>query len=234
MLASSHVLSRSQIDRLGERLKAGITTADIELLNEYRESFRDAYVTVRNIVQSLTAVEPSGRAAKSIPSIVAKLHRETTRLSQMQDIAGLRIVATDLAEQNRVVALLLGAFPDGTVIDRRQEPNHGYRAVHLVVHADDRPVEIQVRTKLQHEWAELSEAYSDFFPGVKYGDGDEDVFKTLVELSTFIELLDVLMAQLSETTDESEQRTLIEKILRGRLLLSRYMKSLKATLPSRG
>jgi ppGpp synthetase/RelA/SpoT-type nucleotidyltranferase len=37
------------------------------------------------------------------------------------------------------------------VIDRRAEPMHGYRAVHVIVFPDGAPIEIQVRTAWQHE-----------------------------------------------------------------------------------
>jgi ppGpp synthetase/RelA/SpoT-type nucleotidyltranferase len=36
------------------------------------------------------------------------------------------------------------------VIDRREKPSHGYRAVHVIVECGGRMVEIQVRTELQH------------------------------------------------------------------------------------
>ena len=50
-------------------------------------------------------------------------------------------------------------------------------AVHVVASVFDRPVEIQVRSRLQHLWAELSEKCSDVFddPSIKYGGGSESV-----------------------------------------------------------
>ncbi len=55
--------------------------------------------------------------------------------------------------------------------DRRLEPSHGYRAVH-VMHGDHRgTVEVQIRTLLQHQWAELSELFDRISPGTKYGAG---------------------------------------------------------------
>jgi ppGpp synthetase/RelA/SpoT-type nucleotidyltranferase len=52
---------------------------------------------------------------------------------------------------------------DVTVVDRRAKPSHGYRAVHVVVRESGLPVEVQVRTELQHSWTELSESLADTF-----------------------------------------------------------------------
>ena len=42
----------------------------------------------------------------------------------------------------------------------------------LIVSIDDKSVEIQVRTKLQHRWAEVSEKGADLLDrAVKYGGG---------------------------------------------------------------
>lgn len=61
------------------------------------------------------------------------------------------------------------------LIDHVKEPNHGYRAMHVVVHPDGLPVEIQVRTPLQHQWAELNEKLGDRWGrGLRYGEGPDD------------------------------------------------------------
>jgi hypothetical protein len=57
------------------------------------------------------------------------------------------------------------------VVDRRGIPVHGYRAVHLIVLPTGRPVEIQVRTLWQQEWAELFEKLADRVGrGIRYGE----------------------------------------------------------------
>ena len=79
-----------------------------------------------------------------------------------------------------MVQSLKSLFEYTTVIDRRQKPSHGYRAVHVVVSCFDKVIEIQVRTSLQHLWAELSEKISDLIgPAIKYGGGDEGVENSL-------------------------------------------------------
>ena len=65
-------------------------------------------------------------------------------------------------------------FTITSVVDRREQPSHGYRAVHVLVQEAGKIVEIQVRTSLQQLWAELSEKASDVLdPAIKYGRGPE-------------------------------------------------------------
>ncbi|HUF61269.1 MAG TPA: RelA/SpoT domain-containing protein, partial [Verrucomicrobiales bacterium] len=96
------------------------------------------------------------------------------RLSQMQDIAGCRVVVADIVRQDQLVASLATDFPSASVIDRRDNPSssHGYRAVHIVAEMSGKPIEIQIRSSLQHLWAELSEKCADVLdPAIKYGGG---------------------------------------------------------------
>jgi len=80
----------------------------------------------------------------------------------MQDIAGARVVLEGgLAEQDRVAAAICDAFSGARLHDLRAAPHHGYRAVHIVVDLDELPVEVQVRTGLQHLWAQAFEMFAD-------------------------------------------------------------------------
>lgn len=166
--------TKAQVDNLGDRLRAGSPNDDaLDLLDAYRQSFEPAYRKVVNLIRLASGDTPTGRPGKSTTSIIAKLNRETMRLSQMQDIAGCRLIVDDLESQQVTVRRLLKQLaPLGRVksVDRRRRPSHGYRAVHLIVTVDGKPVEIQVRTLYQHLWAELSESAADRYGNqVKYG-----------------------------------------------------------------
>jgi putative GTP pyrophosphokinase len=203
-------LSKTQIDRLGDRLRKGnISDDDLRLLDQYRRSFTDAYEFVAGTIRKELALEPTGRPAKSTTSITDKLRRESIRLTQIQDIAGCRLIVTDIANQELVVQSLKALFEHTTVIDRRNQPSHGYRAVHVVVNYGGKLIEIQVRTSLQHLWAELSEKYSDIVdPTIKYGGGDETIRTLLTKVSDLVAsdesndklLADVLAESSSEDT----------------------------------
>jgi putative GTP pyrophosphokinase len=181
-------LSKTQVDRLGGRLRKGnINEDDLRLLDQYRRSFSEAYDFVVKAIRKELALEPTGRPAKSTTSISDKLRRESIRLSQIQDIAGCRLIVPDIATQDSVVQSLTSLFEQTTISDRRQKPSHGYRAVHVIVNSHSKLIEIQVRTALQHLWAELSEKLSDVIdPAIKYGGGDKDFKELLIEASAAV------------------------------------------------
>lgn len=162
-------MSKTQIDKLGDRLKKGdITDDDLRLLDSYRLSYAEAFGIVNRRIRDELSLEPTGRPSKSTTSISDKLRRESIRLTQIQDIAGCRLIVADIAAQESVVESLKHLFEDAVVIDRRKQPSHGYRAVHVVVIYLDKTIEIQIRTLPQHLWAELSEKVSDIVdPAIK-------------------------------------------------------------------
>ena len=180
--------SKTQIDRLGDRLREGkISEDDLRMLDEYRLSFSAAYDFVVGAIRNELKLEPTGRPAKSTTSISEKLARESIRLSQMQDIAGCRLIVSDILKQNSVINSVSSLFEQTAIVDRREKPSHSYRAVHIIVEIEGKPVEIQIRTSLQHIWAELSEKLSDVVdPTIKYGGGDESFVKLLVTASELV------------------------------------------------
>ena len=184
----ANCLSKTQIDKLGDRLrKADSTEADLRMLDEYRLSFGDVYEAVVGAIRSELGLKPTGRPAKSTSSITEKLLRESIRLSQFQDIAGCRIVVAGIAEQDRVVEALRSLFDNVTIADRRSRPSNGYRAVHVIVSRGGKLIEIQVRTLMQHGWAELSEKASDVIdPAIKYGSGNKTAVEALLATSELL------------------------------------------------
>jgi putative GTP pyrophosphokinase len=186
-----HDLTKSQLNRIGERLRKNTATEeDVRRLDEYRISFMPAF---HKVYDELTAMglRPGGRPQKTTPSIVAKLNREKTRLSTMQDIAGCRVEVPDRFEQDRVTIKLTMRYPDAETQDRRIKPSHGYRAVHVIVTVEGKPVEIQVRTELQHHWALVTEKLSDIIDRrIKYGGGPADIQELLGEISQRVAILE--------------------------------------------
>jgi putative GTP pyrophosphokinase len=199
--------TKSQIDRLGQRLRAQtFQEAELTLLDEYRRSFGPAYDRVVETVQEVLSVPVSGRPAKSTTSIIEKLNRESIRLSQIQDIAGCRIVVSDSLEQNRAVELIAAAFENVVIQDRRTKPSHGYRAVHVIIRDEGKSIELQIRTLLQQVWAELSEKLADVSdPSIKYGGGPASVREPLDRLATavgLIERLELVVRHSASITEE--------------------------------
>ena len=67
-------LSKTQVDRLGDRLRKGIVAEeDLQQLDAYRRSYAGAYDDVVAIIRDSMLLEPTGRPAKSTTSIIEKL-----------------------------------------------------------------------------------------------------------------------------------------------------------------
>jgi ppGpp synthetase/RelA/SpoT-type nucleotidyltranferase len=124
------------------------------------------------------------RNVKAIRSIVAKLRRQTTKLVQIQDLIGCRIIIPVIADQDKWTIALSSIFPTAQIVDRRDAPTNGYRGVHLIVRGGLQRFEIQLRTALQERWATIVEKIADKLGlEIKYGAGASDVQSMLQEMS---------------------------------------------------
>jgi hypothetical protein len=153
--------SRSRLDRLGEKLaREGLTDDEQAEIDEFRDSHDAAIVEVQRALAEL-GYESTARL-KNLGTIAEKLSREHTRLTTIEDIAGARLVIDGgRFEQDQAVEQIVNRFPGARVKDRRVQPSHGYRAVHVIVDVNGRRVEIQVRTAGQDQWAQIAERLGD-------------------------------------------------------------------------
>ena len=223
--------SHGSLDRLGVRLsKTGATADDLRALDGYRRTFAPAYQYAITLVkqwvsdwnddeypETVSLMAWAGRFPKSSSSVIGKLQRQTVRLSQIRDMAGVRITTPSRFEQDLSVNELQSRFPNAIKFDRLQSPSHGYRAVHFVVPVHDRVVEIQVRTRLQDAWAQLSEKLDDRYPGTKYGTAEANPrMKLLLDASDLIARLeefdDVTTSQLDYET-VADMKYKVEQLL---------------------
>lgn len=164
------------MDKLSQRLRREPTVSDEDLdrLAVVMQTYHEVGQEVRDRLVAL-GYEATVRT-KSTTVLVDKLRRERTSIKSVHDIAGARIVQDcNRLEQDEIVAAIVSEFSDGSVPprvkDRRENPSHGYRAVHVIVTVQDLPVEIQVRTTGQDLWAQLVEALGDRWGrGIRYGD----------------------------------------------------------------
>ena len=161
------MVSNAQLDRLGRAIRDDtMTGADRALLVEMRTVWRDERQWLEHLVRGACTnptVKVSGRV-KNIGTLREKLRRMNGGLSTIRDVVGVRAVVDGTREDHIFtlyeVTMAVAEFSP-KLIDRMSDPRSGYRALHLEIrHAGVRS-EIQVRSKLQHEWAETMERFAD-------------------------------------------------------------------------
>jgi ppGpp synthetase/RelA/SpoT-type nucleotidyltranferase len=206
--------SRNAINRLGKKLAADdqFTAAESDLFEELLSAYSEAMEEVQGRLSSL-GLKATGRV-KETRTLAEKLRRQPgMQLLSLDDIAGVRLVLPGgRVGQDQVVEKIVGAFSSQLVkapIDRRKNPSHGYRAVHVIVSArDGLRVEIQVRTDLQDLWAQIIEILgSKWGRELRYGEpirnGTEPVFpqanQTRQGFYTFCQKLADIIAENEES-----------------------------------
>lgn len=210
--------SANKLKKLGKALVQGEDVANSELM----KSFMVQHVNLTNEYTKLLygvvskapdflypdqftpfsnwGLEISSRV-KSEDTMREKLARSGQHdLSRMRDVSGLRIQG-DISRRNqyllteKIVGVLESFGLECKLIDRIQEPVQGYRALHIEVNAPAGRTEIQIRTRLQSLWANVSEYAADFFgreirysvPSNPEAREFSDVLKTLSERHSGVE-----------------------------------------------
>jgi ppGpp synthetase/RelA/SpoT-type nucleotidyltranferase len=203
-------LSKRQIGLLGDRIRKAygdgtgiVPKEDLEMLQEYRLTFRDTIASVFAIVyKECQAVNKNSIITyriKRIESIIGKLKRmPKTQLDRLIDIAGCRCI---LSNDEQVYRLLTRLRENPNIyikkeIDYIKTPQtEGYKSIHLYVglsEGDGKLVEIQLRNQEQHNWATLVEI-TDFVFETKLKE-----YKEPAELLEFHRLLSVPEQDLSQ------------------------------------
>ena len=204
-------LSNKEIDRIGDKLRSNIV--DEILLNklaEFRSSHEEVIRRMAELCQrSVETIDENAIVVsriKKFKTIQEKLIRyPSTKLHQLHDVAGCRIILSRSEDLNRVRDLLIESavlFPNYKIKDYIANPKpNGYRGIHVIFqHSIDlRFVEVQIRSREQHTWATLVET-ADLVLNTKLKESDSpsnvaDVFEILsrdTDLLTESELSAVL------------------------------------------
>jgi hypothetical protein len=131
-------------------------------------------------------------------------------LTTMQDIGGCRAVLKSIDEIRRVERRLKKNRPVLGYSDYIVTPrSSGYRAVHVIVaypdrDGEERAIEVQLRTRMMHEWAVQVERYGGRLNiDLKSGQGPPEVLSIL-------ELISQAMA--AEERGEPVPETLLDQI----------------------
>ncbi len=178
--------TKSALVRIGKALAAGTETdeqldqLDV-LLGRCNEVGRNATETLTQALADMVSDTGGRLSVRGRTKTLVTLREKLTRMGGHQlpvirDLVGLRIVGDmTLDDQDLVLLVAFAALGiakhDVKVIDRRDVPAKGYRALHGEIALDGLKVEIQVRTSLQHEWAEVYEKMGDRFGrSIRYPD----------------------------------------------------------------
>jgi ppGpp synthetase/RelA/SpoT-type nucleotidyltranferase len=220
-------ISKKRIEKLGRALRAGKLTPQSEdwnLFSQYLSSQNELLGKIeknlRHLVGPEVVIVPR---LKTTTTLREKLIRTPSiQLPTMHDLIGIRVVGDfDLSSQDKLVASIALSFGDSVrkIIDRRQDPRSGYRAVHVILNVDGSFTEVQVRTNLQSKWADLYERLADEWGRqIRYGAGPSpDSQGVLVHREKLVKNLQKLslsgIAEYEKSTDNLQFRDLQE--LRG-------------------
>ena len=191
------VLSKTQIDKAGTILSNQTWKSEKEykerneILDLYRQSHLLPMTEVTLKLQEWLEKTFShhyyiAQRLKRKPQILRKLRRLSVRLSQLQDIGGCRIIVKNNDVIDELVKFIHKKLVRNKFFVIRKETDYrevgrdttGYRAYHIIIERDGYKLEIQIRTRLQHYWAESVERASVIYrEHLKEMEGDPDVLK---------------------------------------------------------
>jgi hypothetical protein len=198
------------MQKLGKRLAAAErpSTEDLELLERFRQEHDGPSDVVVSALRQL-GLQPTSRP-KTTGTIIEKLRRERgMSLARMDDVAGVRVVfGGNRNAQDQLIRDITSALTELAEVklkDRRAEPSHGYRAVHLITRVDSYLVEVQVRTKRQDQWAQMVERLADAWGRqIRYGGDPDDPDREAVKGWTRRDIVTFVLA-VAESVDIVER-----------------------------
>lgn len=163
---AGNVLRDRWLSDLSFSIRSPVDAAEIVKSFEVAYHFRACHayplqkvtMGLRSAVQTETMRSPVvAQRFKRIPSMLNKLIRyPDMALARMQDIGGCRAILRDGEEVRRVLRRIRKNWrpPDNRIKDYIANPApSGYRGIHVILERDDRLIEVQLRTPIQHEWA---------------------------------------------------------------------------------
>ena len=166
---------RHQIDKAGQTILTSKKEEEVVLaikkVNEWRKLHLTALDELQKaIIPTLNEkninIQFTSRRLKRLTSIIYKLDiNPEMKLGGMQDIGGLRIVVPTMDDLTIALKIITDNAPQNfkccKIMNYIEEPkSSGYRSIHFIYQyiskdedVNGMKVELQLRTKLQHNWA---------------------------------------------------------------------------------
>lgn len=165
--------------------------AAVDVVVAFRAAHAAPLVSANNGLRSMLRTEGCpvevSQRLKRMATILDKVQREKSlSLAKMQDIGGVRAVLDDVSQVRRVEARLKKNRPVAGYSDYIADPRQsGYRGVHVIVEygEEGRCIEVQLRTRVMHEWAITVERLGGAFGENFKQDGDTPVQRFMAAVS---------------------------------------------------
>ncbi|GGK52206.1 MULTISPECIES: RelA/SpoT domain-containing protein [Flavobacteriaceae] len=164
--------TNGDINRLGDKIRLEfpeIKDTTKEQIQEHRISFKDSTNTTFNSLCSLSKRVNKNAIItyriKRIETIIGKLNREKKTkekqlFARMWDISGCRCIVDNDREVYKLEKLISKIF----IVRKRKDyiktpKENGYKSLHLYIQVpnDNKVIEVQLRNRLDHNWATLVE-----------------------------------------------------------------------------
>lgn len=227
--------SKSQVTKAGKILLSSKTEEErnraLEVINQWRTNHLSPLTVMKTYFSKLlveNAITPvlTSQRLKRLNSIEYKLDlNRSMALGGMQDIGGFRIVVKDIKDLLKLKKVIdenakTKRYTLEYTNDYVESPREtGYRSIHYIYTyhstsetSDGVKLELQIRTKLQHNWATAVETAGIFTQtALKSGQGPDD----------WLEFLQVV-SSLFAIKEKSNVLTRHEKIAMEQLMLQCY------------
>ena len=218
---NDEIVSKKELNRISKRIVENTDTIeDLQKLSDFRAEhskiIKSFVWSLRSIINN-KKIKLSNRnriiisqRLKRLPSIIGKLKRfPELRLSRMQDLAGARILLPNIKDTEEVANYLknkvykqkdknnfLFVREKNYILEPKED---GYRSIHQIFKYQGKKesqlegyqIELQIRTRLQHQWATSVEIIDSIKQqSLKTGGGDayyREFFKLSSKLMEYIE-----------------------------------------------
>jgi len=204
-IQKDNTYSKNQVKKAGIKLIDNMDDQEaLNALSYWRNKHEVPLQTCFELIEKYSKeIDKNALVAKRLkrtPSIISKLRRfndKGMKLITMQDIGGCRVVLSNTKKVDKLVRILLKNeffVLRNNYIKKPKED--GYRSVHLVGKFKDKestqyPIELQVRTKVQHSWATAIEIVDLFTnQSIKTNAGDKNWAEFFKHVSSHFEILE--------------------------------------------
>jgi ppGpp synthetase/RelA/SpoT-type nucleotidyltranferase len=191
--------TNGDINRLGDQIRAeypNIQKSTKEKIQEHRISFKETTNATFNSLSSLSKRVNKNAIItyriKRIETIIGKLNRkqdskDEQKFARMWDISGCRCIVDNDREVYKLEKLISKVFKIRKRRDYISKPKpNGYKSLHLYLQLpnNNKVVEVQLRNRLDHNWATLVEITDFIFDSqLKELGKDKQLEKFLLLLS---------------------------------------------------